>query len=210
MTAPNDTGSQQGQGSTNDAQGDNDTTNDTQGASGDAGTSNGASTDDTTNVDTVTRAEFDSLFKRMQAADTAKSAAENKLKELERKDQSDLQKAQTDLEDTRKLNEQLSSKLNEMALQNAFLTDNKHSWADPGDALRLLNMEGVEVKDGVVTGLAPAIEKLAKDKPYLLKKEGDGTDSSGASGSATNGKRKGSDPNDKKDYSGRFPALKNG
>lgn len=208
MTAPNDNGSQQGQGSTNDAQGDNDTSNNDPNASGAAGTSNDVPKDDATSVDTVTRAEFDQLFKRMQAADTAKSTAENKLKELERKDQSDLQKAQTDLEDTLKANQELSSKLNEMALNNAFLTDNKHSWADPADALRLLNMEGVEVKDGVVTGLAPAIEKLAKDKPYLLKKEGDGTDSSGASGSATNGKRKGSDPNEKTDYSGRFPALK--
>lgn len=208
MTAPNDNGSQQGQGSTNDAQGTNDTNVVDPNASGATGTSNDASTDTSTNVDTVTRVEFDQLFKRMQAADTAKSTAENKLKELERKDQSDLQKAQTDLEDTLKANQELSSKLNEMALNNAFLTDNKHSWADPADALRLLNMEGVEVKDGVVTGLAPAIEKLAKDKPYLLKKEGDGTDSSGASGSATNGKRKGSDPNEKTDYSGRFPALK--
>jgi hypothetical protein len=104
--------------------------------------------------------------------------------------------------------------VDQMTLQNAFLTDNKHTWVDASDALRLLDMDGVEVKDGNVTGLGAAIEKLAKAKPHLLQKtekkdDEDGKDgSSAASGSANNGRRKGDESKDKRDYSGRFPALK--
>lgn len=209
-----ETGSQDDADATKGTEGNNDTSStdtDAQGGTGDAQ----GGTDDAAKGDVVTRAEFDNLFKRMQAADQAKAAAETKLKEIERKDQSELEKAQSDLADIKKAHEQAMADLNEKALENEFLANNKFTWHDAKDALRLLDMDGVEVKDGNVTGLADAINKLAKAKPHLLKSEkddsgnGDGSNgSSGASGSATNGKRKGEGKDDKVNYSGRFPALK--
>lgn len=214
MTAPNETGSQGAPNGAANADAGVDTSNVNQGVSD----ATGAQEADTSQGDTVSRAEYEDVKRRMQAADQNRSRVEKeaaeakqKLAEIERKDQSELERATTDLQAAKTEIETLVGKLNDQALENAFLTNNKYSWANSKDALRLLELEGVEVKDGQVTGLEPAIAKLAKDKPYLLKKDdGDtgGDGSSGASGSVTNGKRKGENPNDKKDYSGRFPALK--
>lgn len=209
-------GSQDDADATDDTQGGNDTSGAGTDAQGAAGTQ-GDGKDDASKGDVVTRAEFDAIFKRMQAADQAKAAAETKLKEIERKDQSELEKAKNDLADLQKEHADAMAALNQKALENEFLANNKHTWHDAKDALRLLDMEGVEVKDGNVTGLTAAIEKLAKAKPHLLKSESDKDDdkngdgkngSSGASGSATNGKRKGEGGADKVNYSSRFPALK--
>jgi hypothetical protein len=203
MAGENENESQEDQG--NVEGGDTPGTNDGS-ASGDPGTGEGASG----TGDVVTRAEFDALMQRMQGADRAKAAAEAKLRDIERKDQSELEKATTDLAESQKEIERLTDILNRKTLENAFLTYGKYTWHDAGDAMRLLDMEGVELKDGSVTGLEPAIDKLAKAKPHLIKKddEGSGNGSHEASGSASNGRRKGEGRDDKKDYSSRFPALK--
>lgn len=192
-------------------QGSDDTSSNTTDATGASGDQQDTSSNGTQGDDMVSRDELMKLDARMRAADKRATEAENKLKEIERKDQSELERAQGDLQEAQQTISTLTEQLNAMALQNAFLSDNKHSWVDPSDALKLLDMEGVEVKDGKVSGLAPAIEKLAKAKPHLLKpeagKSGDGS-SSGASGSANNGKRKGDDSKaGKPNYKSRFPAL---
>jgi hypothetical protein len=190
-----------------------------QNASGATGAQDGGATNDDA-TGNVSRTEFEDLKRRMQAADKNRTDAEKratdaeaKLKEIERKDQSELEKTKSDLEESQKQIATLSEKLDQQALQNAFLTHNKHTWVNPTDALRLLDREGVEVKDGNVTGLDVAIEKLAKDKPYLLTDDSGkgkaGNSSSGASGSATNGKRAGEGKDDTKKASpSRFPALR--
>lgn len=196
-------------------EGTNNTSGDDSGAQGASEDVQKQGDDDASNA--PTREEFEDLKRRMQAADKNKSEAEkratdaeSKLKDIERKDQSDLEKAQTDLKDALEANASLAAKLDKMALTNAFLSDNTYDWVDASDAMALLNREGVEVKDGEVTGLKPAIAALAKAKPHLLKPSDDdkSTNSSGASGSSTNGKRKGEGKDDKTDYSSRFPALK--
>lgn len=191
--------------------GSDDTSNDTQRVSGDAGTSNDTSSSNDTNDATVTRAEYDQIKARMQAADKRAADLQTKIKEWEDKDKSDLEKAQGQVETLTQERDDLRGKLKDQALQNAFLTDNKYSWHDPRDALRLMDMEGVDVSDdGSVSGLKPAIEKLAKAKPHLVKVDdsGNGKGSSGASGSANNGTRKGGKPDPPKNYSSRFPALR--
>lgn len=201
------TGSQGASGDSNDTQGTNDMSNDTQRVSGDAGTSNDASTN---TPDVVDRAEYDKIDARMRAADQRASKLEEELKAIQRKDQSELERAQTDVKDLTAKMEGLSTRLQDTLLQNAFLSNNKYTWHDPQDALRLMDMEGVSIDDdGKVSGLPEAIAKLAKAKPHLLKTEDN--DSSGApSGSANNGKRKGDGKPPKKEYSSRFPALRRG
>jgi hypothetical protein len=69
-------------------------------------------------------------------------------------------------------------------------------------------MDGVEIKDDKVHGLAEAVDKLAKAKPHLLKKDEGGNSSSAASGTANNGTRKGGTKTPPKNYQSRFPALR--
>lgn len=57
-----------------------------------------------------------------------------------------------------------------LRINNAFLTANTHEWVNPATALRLADLSRVEIeKDGTVTGLQTALDKLAKSDPYLLK-----------------------------------------
>lgn len=204
------------QGSTGTSEGDQggNTSGDTSGsASGAAGTSQ-EGTDDASKGNEaapVTREEFDAVFKRMQAADQRASKAEQELNEKKRAEQDELTNTKQDLEKATARVGELEKLIERSALENAFLTYGKFTWHDPADALALLDREGVEVKDGKVTGLGPAIEKLAKAKSHLLKSEtdgGNGNGSSGASGSANNGTRKGSQKANTTDYSSRFPALR--
>lgn len=208
-----ETGAQNDDKGTENAQGGDTSTKGSEGASGAQGTNEGEQ--NKAPEGTVSLAEYEAIKERMRGADRAKAEAEQKLKEIERKDQSELEKSQGDLADAQKQIESLQVRVTQMALQNAFLTDNKYSWHDPADALALLEKDGLEIdaETGKVTGLRAAIDKLAQKKKHLLKSETgsgkDGEGSSEASGSATNGRRKGDgDGRDKKDYSKRFPALK--
>lgn len=211
---------QNASGASGDANGGDTSGQGSQNASGATGDQNGGSSNDDATTGNVSRQEFEDLKRRMQAADKNKTeaekraeSAETELKKLKEKDLSELEKTKSQLEDLQKQNASLLEKLDQQALQNAFLTHNKHTWVNPTDALRLLDREGVEVKDGNVTGLDVAIEKLAKDKPYLLSDDSGkgkaGNSSSGASGSANNGRRAGEGKDDNKKASpNRFPALK--
>jgi len=203
-----DTGSENAQDTTGQGEASDDTregTSDAQGASQDQ---QGSKENEGTG-DTVTREEFEQIKRRMQAADKRASDAEKELNERKRAEQTELENAQQDLKVATDRIAELEKLINSTALETEFIKYGKHEWVDVNDALRLLDREGVEVKDGKVTGLGPAIEKLAKSKPYLVKsKSGDQNDSSGASGSASNGRRKGDSTGKKPDFSSRFPALR--
>jgi hypothetical protein len=208
-----ETGSQNDDKGAESAQGSDTANKGSEGVSDAQGANAGAKND--TPEGTVTLAEYESVKARMQAADKAKSDAENKLRELEKKDMSALEKAETEVKERDQKIATLEKQVEGMALQNAFLTDNKYSWHDPSDALALLEKSDIEIdkETGKVKGLRQAIDNLAKKKPHLIVGDKDkgknGDDSSAASGSATNGRRKGEDDGrDKRDYSKRFPALK--
>lgn len=72
-------------------------------------------------------------------------------------------------------NSKLLEENNALRLQNAFLTTNSVEWVDSETAFKLLDLDEVEIdeKTGKITGLKSAIEKLAKDKAYLLKPTGE-------------------------------------
>ena len=199
------TGSQSDQ----DATGQGAPSDDTEGTSSDAQDTTGSQQDSSSKSDDVVpRSEAEAYKARMQAADKRASDAEKKLEERERKERSDLENAQKDLEQAQARIAQLEQLVNSTAVETEFVKYGKHDWVDVEAALRLLDREGVEVKDGKVSGLGPAIEKLVKAKPYLLKANNNQNDSSGASGSASNGRRKGDGDAVKRDLSSRFPALR--
>jgi len=64
-------------------------------------------------------------------------------------------------------------------------------FADAGDAYNLADLSGTEIaEDGTVSGVKEALEKLAKEKPYLVKGlEGGGTPKSNSKQSVDNGQK---------------------
>lgn len=55
-----------------------------------------------------------------------------------------------------------------LVVENAFLKSNTISWKDPEAALKLADLSDVTFEDGHADGLAAALRKLAKEKPYLV------------------------------------------
>lgn len=80
-----------------------------------------------------------------------------------------------EVDKTTKANEKLVAENTRLRLENAFLTENGFDWVDPKAALRLADLDSVEIdeKTGKVVGLNSALTKLAKDSPYLLKPKAD-------------------------------------
>lgn len=86
-----------------------------------------------------------------------------------------------EVDKTTKENAKLVSENTRLRLENAFLTENGFDWVDPKAALRLADLDSVEIdeKTGKVVGLNSALTKLAKDSPYLLKPKADDDDKDG-------------------------------
>lgn len=157
--------------------------------------------------ETVSKAEFDKVFARMQAADRAKNDAETKLREKEQAELGELDRAKVQLEEQKARADEAEKELKKTLIENAFHRENKHTWHDVADAIAALDMSLVEVADdGKVTGMAKAIEGVAKSKPHYVKND-DGSGPPAANG-ANNGKRKGEgETPDRATLAKRFPAL---
>lgn len=138
-----------------------------------------------------------------------------KVKGFEDADKGDLEKAKGTLDEVTKDRDGLKTKNAELVIQNAFLLDNKHEWANPRAALRLADLSEVEIDDdGAVTGLAEALNALAKSDPYLLKSKSDDKDDEdkddskgapGATGQPPGKKTKGNP--DREKLLAKYPAL---
>jgi hypothetical protein len=133
-----------------------------------------------------------------------------KLKAIEDKDKSELDKATGGLTEAQAKAEKLAAQNQELVIQNAFLMDNKHTWANPKAALKLADLSDVEIdEDGNVTGLAEALAALAKSDPYLLKAEKDDDDEDdekGPTGQPVGKKPRGNPSRDK--LLDKYPALR--
>ena len=152
-----------------------------------------------------TQAEYDKLRRRMKAADKRASDTEARIRNLENKGRKPEEVQSEELTAARSDVERLQGQNRDLQLQLAFYRSNTVEWADPSDALRLLDLSEIEVDDdGTVNAreLRAALKDLARRKPHLVKKsrasdtddEDDDSDqrSTRRSGPAMNGKRKGS------------------
>jgi hypothetical protein len=150
----------------------------------------------------VSKAEYDKLLRRMKAADQRASKAEKAQQDRERKEKSDLENAQSDLQERDTRIAELQSELSALKLNNAFLAANTISWHNPGAALKLAQSDGymddVVGDDGTVDekALKSALQKLAKDHQYLVKKGGDDGSGSGSSGDSAGGRNRNKDDKD--------------
>lgn len=108
-------------------------------------------------------------IKKRKEAIARADKAEKDLAELRKTGSSD-ETLKARIDELEAENATLKSGLNKSALATAFLKDNTHQWVDPDAALRLANLDDVEIEaDGTVTGLDVALSDLAKKSPYLLK-----------------------------------------
>lgn len=199
---------------------DDDDDDDDKKGTGDSGAGDGGDDggDSGTDDDVVTKAELDKIISRMKAADVRADKAEAALKKIEDAKKDDLTKAQ---ERTTELEEEitgLQSTVRTLRLQNAFLTANKHNWHDPDVALRIAQDQGyldedVTDDDGKVdkVRLGKALDRLAKEKPFLVNTGGkDDDDEPGepsgepAGGRSNNGK---DDKAKREQLKRRFPIL---
>lgn len=101
---------------------------------------------------------------------------------------------------------------NKLALQNAFLmTDTKHEFVNKSAAIKLLDTSDVDIDDdGTVDGMEEAIDRLAKDHPYLLKKKtAPATRKTGAQQSSQSKNTERSAAARKRELENRYPGLRN-
>lgn len=148
---------------------------------------------------------------RMKAADQRAAAAERALQEIRDKDKPELERAQNKVKELEPQLEAATSTIRDLRLRVAFLSDNTYTWHDPEDALRLVDMDGVEIDDdGKVSGLKNALKALATNKKHLVKIESkDDDDEPEPSGSQQNGKRKGEQKNSSREVLvKKYPALR--
>lgn len=201
-------------GQDDDNQGGSEDGDDSQGGDGDDkdnGQQEEGKDDDKDSSKTYTPEEYEALHRRMQAADRRASDLQSKVKEFEDKDKTELQKAEGERDSERDRANAAEEALRGERIANAFLASNTVTWHDPSDALAMLRsryMDGVEIDDkGQVTGIKKAIEKMAKEKKYLVN-SGSGASSTG---DQMNGARKGEKPDTQKakdeDIRRRMPAL---
>lgn len=125
-----------------------------------------------------------------------------------------------DLSEAREMVKNTQTQLHSLRVENAFLRANDVQWNDPEDALKLIDLDEVEVDDdGTVDArqLRRALRDLARRKPHLVKKstsgrhedQDDDEEQSSKSGSTMNGTRRGSRNQvaDRKALAKRFPVL---
>jgi|SRR5690349_5531444 len=177
----------------------------------------GDSGSDDADSDKVSKADLEALQKRMKAADRRAEAAEKALKEKTDAEKGELQKAQDDLKEVQAGLEDAQKVINSLRLENAFLTANKHTWHEPDTALNLAQSAGylddVMDEDGKVDkpALTKALDRLAKDKKYLVKTEKKDKDDKddAPSGSPSGGRSDNAKDKDarKQQLRGRFNSL---
>jgi len=215
-----DNGQQSGQDQNdqqNDQQGQQNGGADSGGQSGSGGSEGGKGEESSKDQGgTVTRAEFDSLMARMQAADRRANEAETKVRAHEDKDKTELEKATRDRDEAVTERDTLRERLTSQSMQIAFRDIDAYAWHNPARAFSLLDLSGVKVgEDGTVTGMDKAVDALAKSDAYLIKPKGDdeGEDSEdddkgGASGAGVGSGSKGKGGMSRADLEKKYPALR--
>lgn len=184
MSQSGQEGTGQNDGAQDGQQGTNGTGTDSAQGTGNGGGSgvDGAQQNSGANTDsnnTVSQADFDKLKNQLSEADRKRAATEKELQDLKDKDLSEKDKAVKDLQAITAERDTLVGEVNKLRLANAFLGSNTITWNDSDVALEIASSKGYledAVSDkGEVDGkeLAKALEKLSKDKPYLVKSKDD-------------------------------------
>lgn len=110
---------------------------------------------------------------RLRAKEKEVETLNARLKALEDKDKPAEEVTKREAAEAKEKADKLSAKLRSQTLELAFFKANTIDWADPADALKLVDLDEVDVdEDGTVDAkaLRLALRDLAKRKPHLVKK----------------------------------------
>lgn len=137
---------------------------------------------------TYTQAEVDAINARLSAADKNRETAQKALKAIEDAKLTEAERTKNALAEAETKLKDAEEKAKEGLLDNAILLDTTYDWHDRTVVLQQIDRAGLTFSDdGKVTGVKVALDKLAKDKPFLLKPKGDGGDGGGSTNSGTGG-----------------------
>jgi hypothetical protein len=205
------------------AEGDDDENKDDNGgAENDGGNTGGTETDDGSSgtgssTGTVSPEEYEKLKQRMQAADRRASEYETKIREFEDRDKTATQRLEGQIQNITEENKKLREDLKASRRDNAFLTTNGVTWHDASMALGNIDWDTVTDEQGEVntSALKKEIERLAKEKPFLVKAStsgssggGNGKDKQGPSGHHPGGSTGDKKTADRAALEKKYPALR--
>jgi hypothetical protein len=122
---------------------------------------------------------------KTKTLETERDSFKSKVDESERAQRTKEENLENDLRAAQTENEELRSVNDSLAIINGILTESAYTWHDVNLVAKELDSSVVKVdKSGKVEGLKKDLQRLAKDKPFLLK----GTQNNGGSnGGNTNG-----------------------
>jgi hypothetical protein len=111
---------------------------------------------------------------QLREAARERDELKTKQEEIERKDRTDLENAQRDLETHKTRADTLAETVKRLTMELAFMRVKDVDWYDPDDALRLVDLSDVQFDEKTgepkdASKLVDAAKKLAKDKPHLVK-----------------------------------------
>lgn len=164
----------------------------------------------------VPESKYLQIKKHLAEADRKKQEALDELKKLKTKDLPETEKLKAEHEEAVQAAATYKGRFEKLARTNAFLMasgDLKIRWANSGAALKLAELDELEINDdGSVDGIKDAVKALAKDHPYLLAPS-EGTDekkppkSGSVVGSTKRGTKTEKELSDEELFK-RFPALR--
>lgn len=101
-----------------------------------------------------------------------KEALAARIAELEKTGKSAEDQIKTEAETLKSENARLQKLMSKSTLRTAISSNDTYKWYNIDDAIRELNMEDldIDIEHGEVDGLEAQLKKIAKNKPYLLKK----------------------------------------
>lgn len=161
----------------------------------------GQSAGESSSDDQISRAEFERLRNQLSAADKKREDAEKRLREIDDKDKSELERATERVQALEKDLDAFKSRVADLTMEKSLLADpeyGSHRWHDPEDVLTRL---GRAVADQAITvnedgtpdpkSVRTWLKDLAAKRDYLLKPNADNPPA-GSSGAAVGaGKRNG-------------------
>jgi hypothetical protein len=109
---------------------------------------------------------------QLRAEQARTKALEERLQAIEDKDKKPDEIVQREANEAKERASKLADKVRSQNLRLAFYESNTIEWADPADALKLVDLDEVDVDDdGTVDAkaLRLALKDLAKRKPHLVK-----------------------------------------
>lgn len=156
------------------------------------------------------------LSARAKTAEGERDSFKSKVDESERKTRTNEENLKTDLDNANAAITKLRAVNAKLAIINAINGDSKFQWHSPEMVAQQLNSEIVKVdEDGNVEGIAKELARVAKDHPFLLKKQAGQSNNAGQPPSGPTGFQPGqggatqggsSEPNNQ-ELLNKYPAL---